>query len=213
MAVCVKTSTLVRPDCDAPLPTFELRTLSRRLPLSPATMRMRPSVVKTAVRIRPTPPRNSLLRRSRRRPPRTQTCLRSSPRWRTLSKRQPRACAGWNTCRCVGRGLAHLLLSMLMIDPIGWGSGGVKGNREGCAQLKGRTFFVLPSCGVASGNRSGTVLDFRHAPLSGDRLGVPRRDRLDGHRPDDADCGGQSPAPAAIPGHTHGPEGGDAGLR
>ena len=96
---------------------------------------------------------------------------------------------------------------------IGWGSGGVKGNREGCAQLKGRTFFVLPSCGFASGNRSGKVLDFRHAPLSGDRLGVPRRDRLDGHRPDDADCGGQSPAPAAIPGQTHGPEGGDAGLR
>ena len=175
MAVCAGTSTFVRPDSAAPLPTFELRTLSRRLPLSPATMRMRPSVVKTAVRIRPTPPRN--------------------------------------TCRGVGRGLAHLLLRMLMIDPIGWGSGGVKGNREGCAQLKGRTFFVLPSCGVASGNRSGTVLDFRHAPLSGDRLGVPRRDRLDGHRPDDADCGGQSPAPAAIPGQTHGPEGGDAGLR
>ena len=53
--------TSVRHNFAAPGLVFGLRTLSRRLLLSPETMRMRPSVVKTAVRIRPTPPRNSLL--------------------------------------------------------------------------------------------------------------------------------------------------------
>ena len=59
---------------------------------------------------------------------------------------------------------------------------------------------------VVSGNQSGTVLDFRHAPLSSNRPGVPRRDCLDGYYPDNADCSGQSPKPAASRSQTRSPE-------
>lgn len=67
---------------------------------------------------------------------------------------------------------------------------------QGALSEAGRTLFVLRCCGAASQNHSGTVLDFRHAPLSGDRSGVPRRGCLDGHRHDFADCSGQGPPPA-----------------
>lgn len=67
---------------------------------------------------------------------------------------------------------------------------------KGALSERGALFRAqaLRSCARVSGH---AVLDFRHAPLSGNRPGVPHRACLDGHHPDLVDCPGQSPAPSS----------------
>lgn len=136
------------------------------------------------------------------------------------SRRRPPAVLPSKPVSHVGRTnacvtLAHLLLSMLMIGQVDWESG-CEGKRKRCAHRTGRTFFVglqiqhwLP--GVSPVRRGLRVLDFRHAPLSGYRSGVPGRAGVDGHSPDLAGCPRQSataagsrsperPAAAVTPG-------------